>query len=520
MLTGLFYCQEDPGRLMEDIEDTGGAGPSAQNSDDGLDAPGYRDSGQPGRAHTGLAWLVIALCVSFAVYQQNFSPPPAAEKQAGNPVGDALLDFQGRFWVGLLDWAGGDAQFEAAQFKDGISSLDAGDAWQRFRYLVLVGELEGAGRALEELADLRVRLEQAGVGLTEKQASVAVLLERLWRGEKEQDLGGVVLEEESRLQLTTALGWYGELVLSKFPEAGKVKPQDPRQAARETFDAGNRAFFLGGVALLMGILSLVFFLWALRQKRVAFGIGGVAGFGGIYLETFAIWMVLFFLINLAVGASRLAEESLYPALGAFFLSLGALAWPAIRGVPWTRLKSDIGLTTGRGAVLELSFGLLSYLMALPLMVVGVLFFLLILVVSSPVQSVAAGESFEPEAFPSHPIMEWIISGGSDFTMILLLACVAAPIVEEIMFRGLLYRYLRERSRHRGLLPSAVLSALFSSFLFAAIHPQGLAVVPVLMGLACGFCLAREWRGSLLSSMAAHGLNNYVALSMARLVLGG
>ena len=89
-----------------------------------------------------------------------------------------------------------------------------------------------------------------------------------------------------------------------------------------------------------------------------------------------------------------------------------------------------------------------------------------------------------------------------------------------MFRGLLYRYLRERSRHRGLIPSAVLSALFSSFLFAAIHPQGLAVVPVLMGLACGFCLAREWRGSLLSSMAAHGLNNYVALSMARLVLGG
>ncbi len=520
MLTGLFYCQEDPGRLMEDIEDTGGAGPSAQNSDDGLDAPGYRDSGQPGRAHTGLAWLVIALCVSFAVYQQNFSPPPAAEKQAGNPVGDALLDFQGRFWVGLLDWAGGEAQFEAAQFKDGISSLDAGDAWQRFRYLVLVGELEGPGRALEELADLRVRLEQAGVGLTEKQASVAVLLERLWRGEKEQDLGGVVLEEESRLQLTTALGWYGELVLSKFPGAGKVKPQDPRQAARETFDAGNRAFFLGGVALLMGILSLVFFLWALRQKRVAFGIGGVAGFGGIYLETFAIWMVLLFLTNRAVGASRLAEETLYPVLGAFLLSLAALAWPAIRGVPWSRLKSDIGLTTGKGAVLELSFGLLTYLMALPMMLVGVLFSSLIVLVSSPATLAAAGESFEPEAFPSHPIMERIISGGSDFTMILLLACVAAPIVEEIMFRGLLYRYLRERSRHRGLLPSAVLSALFSSFLFAAIHPQGLAVVPVLMGLACGFCMAREWRGSLLSSMAAHGLNNYLVLSLARLILAG
>ena len=89
-----------------------------------------------------------------------------------------------------------------------------------------------------------------------------------------------------------------------------------------------------------------------------------------------------------------------------------------------------------------------------------------------------------------------------------------------MFRGLLYRYLRERSRHRGLLPSAMLSALLSSFLFAVIHPQGLAAVPVLMGLACGFCLVREWRGSLLSSIAAHGLNNYLVLSMARMVLAG
>jgi len=505
---------------MEDIEDAGGAEEAGQNSDDGLDAPGYRDSGQPGRAYTGLAWLVIALSVSFAVYQQNFSPPPVADAQAGNPVGEALLDFQGRFWVGLVDWAGGGVQLEDDQFKDGIRSLNAGDPWQRFRYLALVGDIEGPGRALEELADLRARLEQAEVALTEKQASVLVVLERLWLGAEEQAGGGIVLEEESRLELTTALGWYGELVLSKFAEGGEVKPRDPRQVAGETFDAANRAFFLAGVALLMGLLALAFFLWALRQRRVEFGIGGVAGFGGIYLETFAIWMVLFFLINLAVGASRLAEESLYPVLGAFFLSLAALVWPALRGVPWSRLKSDIGLTTGKGAVLELSFGLLGYLMALPMMMVGVLFFLLILMVSSSASPVVAGESFEPEAFPSHPIMEWIISGGSDFTMILLLACVAAPIVEEIMFRGLLYRYLRERSRHRGLFPSAVLSALFSSFLFAAIHPQGLAVVPVLMGLACGFCMVREWRGSLLSSMAAHGLNNYVALSMARLVLAG
>lgn len=505
---------------MEDIEDIGQAEEAGQNSDDGLAAPGYRDSGQAGRAYTGLAWLVIALCVSSAVYQQNFSPPPVVDAQAGNPVGEALLDFQGRFWVGLVDWAGGGDQLEEVQFKEGLKSLDAGDPWQRFRYLVLVGELEGPERALEELADLRTRLTKAGVALTGKQASVSVLLERLWSGAKEEGGRGIELEEASRLELNTALGWYGELVLSKFDRGGKVGSQELRQEAGETFDAANRAFFQGGVALLMGLLALAFFFWALRQRRVEFGIGGVAGFGGIYLETFAIWMALFLLLNYGVSTFQLAGESLYPALGVFLFSLAALAWPAMRGVPWSRVKSDIGLTTGKGAVLELSFGLLGYLMALPMMMVGVLFFLLILVVSSPAQPAAAGESFAPEVFPSHPIIEWIISGDSEFMMIVLLACVAAPIVEELMFRGLLYRYLRERSRHRGLLPSAMLSALLSSFLFAVIHPQGLAAVPVLMGLACGFCLVREWRGSLLSSIAAHGLNNYLVLSMARMVLAG
>ena len=105
-------------------------------------------------------------------------------------------------------------------------------------------------------------------------------------------------------------------------------------------------------------------------------------------------------------------------------------------------------------------------------------------------------------------------------VVVVLACVAAPIVEEIMFRGLLYRYLREASLQRGLFSSALISALVSSFLFAVIHPQGLAAVPILMGLAGGFCLVREWRASLLSSMVAHGLNNYIALSMTRFILGG
>jgi membrane protease YdiL (CAAX protease family) len=49
-----------------------------------------------------------------------------------------------------------------------------------------------------------------------------------------------------------------------------------------------------------------------------------------------------------------------------------------------------------------------------------------------------------------------------------------------------------------------------SFCFAVIHPQGFLAVPALMALAVAFTLMREWRGTVLPSMIAHGINNAVA----------
>jgi membrane protease YdiL (CAAX protease family) len=89
-----------------------------------------------------------------------------------------------------------------------------------------------------------------------------------------------------------------------------------------------------------------------------------------------------------------------------------------------------------------------------------------------------------------------------------------------MFRGVLYRHLREAtSRWHGLL-SFVLSAGVVSLVFAAIHPQGLLGIPPLMGLAFAFTLAREWRGTLLPAMVAHGINNGIVFLVAIFVLGG
>jgi membrane protease YdiL (CAAX protease family) len=121
--------------------------------------------------------------------------------------------------------------------------------------------------------------------------------------------------------------------------------------------------------------------------------------------------------------------------------------------------------------------------------------------------------------PSHPIVQVLVHGDAwVWLQILLVASVLAPLVEETMFRGVLYRHLRDLTGRWGRLVSILVSASLVSFIFAVIHPQGWAGVPVLMGLAFSFALVREWRGSLLPAMVAHGLNNTLALLLGTLLL--
>lgn len=86
--------------------------------------------------------------------------------------------------------------------------------------------------------------------------------------------------------------------------------------------------------------------------------------------------------------------------------------------------------------------------------------------------------------------------------IALLAILAAPLCEEYIFRGLVFRGLRRTS-------SAVIACVASAALFAIVHPP-ISVIPVFgLGLACG--LAFEWTKMLLAPIATHALYNAVVL---------
>ncbi len=95
-------------------------------------------------------------------------------------------------------------------------------------------------------------------------------------------------------------------------------------------------------------------------------------------------------------------------------------------------------------------------------------------------------------------------------LFLLGAVVVAPVVEEVFFRGFLFAGLRGRYGWQK-------AALISAALFAAVHLQLTAVVPIfLLGLI--FAFLYEQSGSIWPAVLMHVSSNALALGAAYLLL--
>lgn len=131
-------------------------------------------------------------------------------------------------------------------------------------------------------------------------------------------------------------------------------------------------------------------------------------------------------------------------------------------------------------------------------VVGALLVVLFrLVTGEPVQA--------PEQLPSD-------LGPGGIAVAVLYAVVVAPVSEELFFRGVLFRSIRDR---RGFWPGA----LASSVAFGLIHYvpapalDVILLMTVMMVTGLGLCVIYERRGSLWAPMAAHATFNVIGLAL-------
>lgn len=88
--------------------------------------------------------------------------------------------------------------------------------------------------------------------------------------------------------------------------------------------------------------------------------------------------------------------------------------------------------------------------------------------------------------------------------------VFTPVIEEIVFRFALYRFMK------GALRGGVPAAVFTAVLFALMHDSGAAWLP-LAALSCVLSYAYEKTGKLLAPVIIHALFN--AWSFAAIVFG-
>jgi membrane protease YdiL (CAAX protease family) len=465
-------------------------------------APTSPPTPPPRKGRPVLAWLVIVGTIAFLLWRNREAPPSLLEA-----LDLVAMRMQARLYVGLasLPASGGKLRDVYVQAE---KVLNRGGYEQRLRFAVVAGELAGPAEARKRLRELEQARDQGKVHASEEDRQLALLLDRLYAGyegepagRRKPDLSGDELQE-----LRQRLGWFGELALAPPGAADGAERERALAPAQRTF-WGFTGFLLAGLFIgFLGFVVLVVMLVLLAVGRLHGGLRTGSRHGGVYAETFALYLLTFIGLSyglrfIPAGNSRLLLSGV-AAVG----SLVVLAWPVLRGVPWRQVRQEIGWTAGRRPALEPLVGVGTYAAAVPLFILG----LLVMLVLKGIQDVVQGppDPFGPSGAPGHPITA-VVNNPSVWlwVQVFLVASVAAPVVEETMFRGVLYRHLREATGRAGRPLSVVIAAVITSFVFAVIHPQGLLGVPVLMGLALAFNLAREWRGTLIPAMIAHGINN-------------
>ena len=467
-----------------------------------------------------LSWIIIAAVLIWKAVLPVLEPPEVTPQLSSE---SSVLDTQVmRFQGQLILAASSVTQVQGPQgLLQQLKGLEVGSIGQRQRVAVLTGVLCGPSEGMDSLKRLKRMVQDNNVEFSEDQARLNALLTRVFtkgrhgKGSKEDSYGRLSTSDQQFL--IDDLGWFGELLVARTQPEGLSTWQSFQASAASTFVfmvvfviAGALVGFLGLAGLVLGIV------WSIKKRLRSLQTGPS---GGVFIETFACWLILFLLLSNVIGYAT--SDTLNPLLGAivsFFLSLLALCWPTVRRMKWSDSLGQIGLVRGEGWWREILAGVAGYAMMLPILAIGVVGTVLLTMLSKFLS--AQRNPFASESTGAHPIIG-IFENASvpQVVVVFIAACVAAPIVEEIAFRGILYKALRDMTRRLSVSMSIAIAGLVSGFIFAAIHPQGWVAIPALTAIGFSMALAREWRKSLIAPMVMHAINNSIVLTLLLVLIG-
>lgn len=315
-------------------------------------------------------------------------------------------------------------------------------------------------------------------------------------------------------------GWFRYRALSRLYElqqrqdAFKTLQAEEQLAAERAF---NSLAIVGGVPVLgcligVGILLFLGAQWLIQRKQATLAVGSMASWSTPW-DGETVWQVLIFgfflmgqiVLPLAFGIVQqlvgLSPAGLDERAKAFYILMNYLLLAAGSVlVLYQSIKAYFPLPEGWFQVRLRGnwfwWGLGGYLAALPL----------VILISAINQKIWQGQG------GSNPILPIALEGKDSVALSLffITAAIAAPIFEELLFRGFL---LPSVTRYFPMWGAIALSSL----IFAVAHLSLSEVLPLtVLGMVLGFVYVRS--RNLLSSMLLHSLWNSGTL-LSLFVLG-
>ncbi len=393
---------------------------------------------------------------------------------------------------------------------DGFAESSA----DRVRTVMLAAELLGADAGLERIEGTRLDLFKQRSDLaseeTDEQLRAArdagfdLALEELGILETVYTAGPDALDQAARDRLASRYGVFGEHTLTWGAE-----PEDRAAVLGKPWLFFLVAFAFTSLIVLAILAGFVLFVTGLiwfGKPRTRFHNPVPMPGGSVMLETYAWFVGAFFVYVVAATAieHHAPGYALWTLPAQWTLMLVPL-WPLLRGMRSRQWRHAMGLTRGRGVLREIGAGFVAYIASLPVFLVGVGITLIVVLIQMGIQASRSGGTPPPP--PANPIVDLIGSGNlMVIVFIVTLATVWAPITEELIFRGALFRHMRARV-------AWPIAALLSAVLFAYMHSYGPLLVAPLIALGFMFAFMREWRGSIIAPITAHFLHNATLMAL-------
>ena len=303
------------------------------------------------------------------------------------------------------------------------------------------------------------------------------------------------LTHDERLGLSESLGEFAPF-LNATPETLNRENPQLVEAALHLLYRVLIGFSILGVLALIALISFCTFSYLILRGKLHVKPVSALQVPEQLLETFCLYlagMIITSLYLLPEAARNFQISPLFLNIILIPLLLLTFLWPLARGVRIDQLSSALALRVGglRRTLADIVIAPLAYLAGWVVIIVVLILYAIVLQIME----------IDPSS-GAHPVVPMLLgnSSQSQIIAVVLLAVVVAPLIEEIMFRGALYGWLRSK------LP-AWSSVLISAACFAVMHPQGaIGLVPLgLIGIL--LAILREWRGSLIAPMVAHACFN-------------